>query len=97
MSKRVLTTKNNHGENCYREWGRMGYEVTLARYFNGDREAMNNWLARMGQYSQDCHTSYHKPEIFGHPGVHPAWIIEQREWLDHAERNITGLFADKNE
>lgn len=57
------------------EWmsqiGKRGYETTVARYFDGDRKAANEWLAATGRWAIDREiTSYGRK--FPNPGPHPA-------------------------
>jgi len=71
--------------------GKVGFQATTDRYFGGDRRAHLDWLVRTGRFVCDRDLSYHKPELYGTPGPHPAWFQGWSEWLIDAERNITGF------
>lgn len=88
MNKRVQTLLRNQGNDFFSRIGKKGYQVTCERYFNGDREAMNNWLVRMGQWVIDHDLPYHKPSVFRFPGLHPAHIARQAAWLAYVEAAI---------
>lgn len=54
-------------------WGRMGYQATVERHFNGDELEANRWLVQAGLYAQDQLLAmdnwlYIAPD----PGPHPA-------------------------
>lgn len=87
-SKRVKTLLKNQGSDFFSRIGKMGFQTTTERYFNGDRKAHFEWLRRKGAFTQDKSLSYHKPEIFSDPGPHPSEYQRLKEWLDHAEANI---------
>jgi general stress protein YciG len=61
-----------YGPEYMREIGRRGYETTVQRYFGGDRDAANEWLARRGHYV--CDEGYRRLGLgkFRDPGVHPC-------------------------
>lgn len=52
--------------------GKRGYQTTVERYFDGDRKAANEWLAKMGRFVADA--GYRKLGLgkFPNPGPHPA-------------------------
>lgn len=51
--------------------GKRGYQTTVARYFDGDRQAANEWLAKTGRWAIDREvTTYGRK--FPSPGPHPA-------------------------
>lgn len=78
-----------YGTEHFSAIGKIGFQVTTDKYFNGDRQAHLNWLQRKGWYSLDHGTSYRKPALYGDPGPHPAEFSKWLEWLRHAESNTT--------
>jgi hypothetical protein len=52
--------------------GKRGYQTTVIRYFDGDRQAANEWLAAKGAFVTD--EGYRKMGLgkFRDPGPHPA-------------------------
>lgn len=55
-----------------RDIARQGRQAMIARHFNGDAYAADQWLARKGQYAQDRDIStrwYYQAED---PGPHPG-------------------------
>jgi hypothetical protein len=88
VNKRVSSILKNHGKDFFSRIGKLGFQSTCDRYFEGDREAMKRWLVRMGQWTVDQGTTYAKPEVFRFPGLHPAEVKRMKEWLEHTEANI---------
>lgn len=48
-----LATVTQHGRAHMSRIGRSGFEATCQGYWQGDRRAFADWLARMGQATQD--------------------------------------------
>jgi hypothetical protein len=88
VNKRTKTLLANQGSDFFSRIGKLGFTATCNRWFNGDREAMKRWLARMGQWSIDQGMSCAKPDVFRYPGPHPAELARMQEWLDHAAENM---------
>jgi len=67
-----VATATKYGSDYMAEIGRRGYETTVQRYFNGDHQAANEWLARKGQFTAD--EGYRRLGLgkFFDPGPHPA-------------------------
>lgn len=97
MNKRVQTLLKNQGSDFFSRIGKKGFQVTCDRYFNGDREAMKRWLTDMGNWAIYSGLSYHKPEIERYPGVHPAHIAQQAEWLSYVQAAINPDFPPLQE
>lgn len=67
-----LAVVAKYGAEHMAEIGRKGYEATVQKHFNGDREAANRWLAAKGQFIID--EGYRALGLgkFRDPGPHPA-------------------------
>lgn len=91
MNQRVQTLLKNQGSDFFSRIGKLGFQAVVDKYFEGDREAAKKWLVARGQWVQDKDLSYAKPGVFTNPGPHPAHKPPWSDWLDHAERNLTGL------
>lgn len=67
-----LAVVAKYGPEHMAEIGRKGYEATVKKYFSGDRNAANEWLAAKGRFVAD--EGYRKLGLgkFRDPGPHPA-------------------------
>lgn len=76
--KKVL---EKYGREHFVKLGKVGFQRTTDLYFGGDRQAHLMWLQRKGLYIQDVGLSYHKPDIYKDPGLHPSEISALDNWL----------------
>lgn len=71
-----LAVVAKYGRAHMRVIGKRGYQAVVNKYFDGDAEAANKWLAEKGHYAADKDVSY--GSVFQDPGPHPAYIQQER-------------------
>lgn len=75
-----LAVVEKYGREYMAEIGRRGYQTTVDRYFNGDRQAANEWLTKRAHYV--CDEGYRSLGLgkFVDPGVHPCQNSIEWPW-----------------
>lgn len=67
-----LAVYNKYGRSYMAEIGRKGYEVTVEKHFDGDRDKANRWLTQKAHYVNDEDYRRRGFGKFRDPGPHPA-------------------------